>query len=174
MACIVFIGFTNGEYHVAFVGYKEFCFAFDGCIGFTNKEYHVVCVDFIIPRGGGRRDREGFANPSLPLQHLSTLPGVAAAAGTLPLTAMDCTNIACPIPVSWYRLRFRILCFDCVFRFSFVLMEDRRCLFGLYRSVRITADRDNCSNYVLPISGCFSMTEYRRWRGFVSHVSLYW
>ena len=32
-------------------------------------------VDFIIPRGGGRRDREGFANPSLPLQHLSTLPG---------------------------------------------------------------------------------------------------
>ena len=38
-------------------------------------------ADFIIPRGGGRRDREGFANPSLPLQHLSTHPGVAAAAG---------------------------------------------------------------------------------------------
>ena len=44
-------------------------------------------ADFIIPRGGGRRDREGFANPSLPLQHLSTHPGVAAAAGKLPLTA---------------------------------------------------------------------------------------
>ena len=38
-------------------------------------------ADFIIPRGGGRRDREGFANPSLPLQHLSTLPGETAAAG---------------------------------------------------------------------------------------------
>ena len=44
-------------------------------------------ADFIIPRGGGRRDREGFANPSLPLQHLSTHPGESAAAGTLPLTA---------------------------------------------------------------------------------------
>ena len=43
----------------------------------------VANVDFIIPRRGGRRDREGFANPSLPLQHLSTHPGESAAAGLI-------------------------------------------------------------------------------------------
>ena len=60
-------------------------------------------------------------------------------------------------------------------------MEDRRCLFGLNRSffwlprnVLRKLTRDNCFNIVLPISGCFSMTEYRRWRGFVSHVFLHW
>lgn len=40
--------------------YKELCFAFVVYIGFTNEEYHVVCVDFIAPCGGtkgqGRRD----------------------------------------------------------------------------------------------------------------------
>ena len=54
--------------------------------------------------------------------------------GSLPLTAMVCTNIVCAILVSCGRLRFRIFCLAFVFRFSFVLMEDRRCLYRLYRS----------------------------------------
>ena len=38
-------------------------------------------------------------------------------------------NIVCAILVSFGRLRFRIFCFAYIFRFLFVLMEDRCCLF---------------------------------------------
>ena len=45
-----------------------------------------------------------------------------------------CLHIGIAILVSWYRLRFRILRFDCVFRFLFVLMEDRRCLLDGFKA----------------------------------------
>ena len=115
--------------------------AFLAYIGFTNEEYHVACVDFIVPCGGTKGRRRGtLRSPSPPSSglHLLTpeprLRGSPLAAGTLPLTAMVCTNIVCAILVSCGRSLFRILCFDCIFRFSFVLMEDRRCFYWLYRS----------------------------------------
>ena len=36
-------------------------------------------------------------------------------------------------------------------RFLFVLMEDRRCLYGLNRSLGITANREGLPQYCLPI-----------------------
>ena len=36
-------------------------------------------------------------------------------------------DIVCASLVSWYRLRFNDGCSICIFRFSFVLMEKRRC-----------------------------------------------
>ena len=44
-------------------------------------------------------------------------------------------DLVCANLVSCGRLRFRIFCLDCIFRFSFVLMEDRRCLLGRNRSL---------------------------------------
>ena len=63
------------------------------------------------------------------------------------MAAAGYRDLVCASLVSCGRLRFRILGLDCVFRFSFVLMEDRRCLYGLNRSYGITADRES----LLPI-----------------------
>ena len=96
-ACTLRYGYLRlavGWYPLFF--YKELCFAFVVYIGFTNGEYHVVCVDFIAPCGGTRGQRrrtlrippslsgttpawfggrvrvqrigkEGFANPAVPV-----------------------------------------------------------------------------------------------------------
>ena len=93
------------------------------------------CVSF-TPRGGGQRDRDGFANPSLPLRHLSTEPrlrGSPLAAGLITANRVVYTNIVCAIPVlsfiatsmyrlgalcsGWYRLRFSrdVRLVSCVF-----------------------------------------------------------
>ena len=70
-AWVVYLGFTNGEYHIALVDFigssrgqiRKLRFALVVCIVFSNGEYHIVCVDFICSsRGRLKRDR-GFANP---------------------------------------------------------------------------------------------------------------
>ena len=67
MICFGFgVCLTDGLFGCWFsLFYKEFCFAFDVYIGFTNGEYHVARADFIAPCGGtkgqGRRTlREPF------------------------------------------------------------------------------------------------------------------
>ena len=111
--------------------------------------------------------------PTLPPNHACVVQGIAAAGhyrwprglGTIWFGASR---------VSWCRLRFRIFCWASrVFRFLFVLMKNRRCLYGLNRMffwLPLTARV--CPNIVLLISGCFLVTEYRRLRGFVSQVFL--
>ena len=53
MICFGFgVCLTDGLFGCWFsLFYKEFCFAFDVYIGFTNGEYHVARADFIAPCG---------------------------------------------------------------------------------------------------------------------------
>ena len=86
--------------------YKELCFAYVVYIGFTNGEYHVVCVDFIAPCGGtkGQRRRTLRIPPSLSSGLQLFHPGGYRCGGSLPLTAMAWDNIVCANRVSWCRL----------------------------------------------------------------------
>ena len=81
-AWVVYLGFTNGEYHIALVDFicssrgqiRKLRFALVVCIVFSNIEYHIALVDFIgSSRGRLERDR-GFANP-LSLSNTSPDPG---------------------------------------------------------------------------------------------------
>ena len=40
-----------GDIGLLLWGDKELCFGYAVYIGFTNGEYHIVCVDFIAPCG---------------------------------------------------------------------------------------------------------------------------
>ena len=112
-------------------------------IGFTNEEYLIALVDFIAPCGGtkGQRRRTLRIPPSLSSGLQLFHPG-RSLRRNITANRDGYRDFVCANPVSCGRLRFRIFGWACVTRFSFVLMEDRRCLCGLNRSLRITANRE--------------------------------
>ncbi len=84
---VVYLGFTNGEYHIALVDFicssrgqiRKLRFALVVCIVFSNIEYHIALVDFIgSSRGRLERDR-GFSIPYPSPTPLLTPAGSAAA-----------------------------------------------------------------------------------------------
>ena len=119
-----------------------FCF---GCV-YWFHQWGIprrMCRFYCSLRGHQRTETADSADPAFSILWTPTLPPQRyRCGGSLPLTARVCTNIVCAILVSCGRSLFRILCFDCIFRFSFVLMEDRCCLYWLNHSLRITANRD--------------------------------
>ena len=80
---VVYLGFTNGEYHIVCVDFigssrgqiRKLRFAWVVCIVFSNIEYHIAYVDFIgSSRGRLERDR-GFSIPYPSPTPLLTLGG---------------------------------------------------------------------------------------------------
>ena len=104
-------------------------------LGFTNEEYHIVCVDFIYSsRGRLKRDR-GFANP-LSLSNTSPDPWGIRCGGEISAAAVDRdigsfipVQIACPQVRIWFFYlcsgwgfsRFSRFRLACIVRFSLVV-----------------------------------------------------
>ena len=109
---------------------------------------HRMCRFYCSLRGHQRTEKRNSEEPlssilwTPPPHPGTTLAWFTACGGDITADREGYSNIVCANRVSWCRLHFRIFCLACVFRFSFVLMEDRRCLCGWNRSLRITADRE--------------------------------
>ena len=112
------------------------------------------------PRGGGQRDRDGFANPSLSLRHLSTHPGESLrrdiTADRVVYTNIGIRNpvlslIATSIGCAAVCVRAGIACISVgmlgLCRTFFICADGKKTAFVCaVREFGIAADRGSCTN----------------------------